>query len=119
MKVSAPLVFAEGKEYNKRRSLRECVKSLLLNGHSSGTDGDGAGGGSAKAPQSTLERINQFATLQSDRHAKCRKFQRKTTLCRKRIRVSSLRVSSMAIPTASRETQREVFFLFRLPSGRM
>ena len=29
-KVSAPLVFAEGKEYNKRRSFGGSVKSLLI-----------------------------------------------------------------------------------------
>lgn len=49
-----------------------------MNRHSSGTDENGAGGGSAKTTQSTLERINQFATLQSGRRLKCEKFQRMT-----------------------------------------
>jgi len=67
-----------------------------LNGHSSGTDENGAGGGSARAPQSTLERINQFATLQSGRPVKREKFQRWRYCAEERICVSSLCISPKA-----------------------
>ena len=46
--------------------------------------------------------------LQSNRRAKCRKFHGRRYSAEERNRVSSLCISSMAIPTASHEIQREV-----------
>ena len=64
----------------------------------------------SRTPQSTPERLNQFASLQSSRLLKCRKFLNGRYFAEERACVSSLCISVQAIPTASGEIRREAFY---------
>ena len=56
-----------GKEYNIARPAAKGVPYNRRAKYSLGTDGDRVGGLLSQTPQSTPERINQFALLQSGR----------------------------------------------------
>ena len=65
----------------------------------------------SQTPQSTPERINQFASLQSSRQEKREKFQKDDTWQRGACAFPSLCISFKVILTTSLEIRREVFFL--------